>query len=243
MATFIQDIAEIVKREYTDWGNLTVVFPNRRAALYFKKELSKNLSTPQWSPSVITIEELISSFSHLQEADKLTLILKLYQSYKKVTGLTENIDRFYYWGEMLLRDFDELDKYLVNPELLFRDVSNLKEVDQYFDYLTEEQKEFLKDFWDSVEFSSPESKTRFLELWRSLFPVYQQFQKDLLQEGIAYAGMIHRSVALDADQLKSIKQIRIHRILMLVRWKSVSFTNRMWQVRTLLGCCRPIPFI
>jgi CRISPR/Cas system-associated exonuclease Cas4 (RecB family) len=202
MTTFIQDIAEAIRKDYAEWETLTVVFPNRRAALYFKKELTRNLSTPQWSPRIITIEELINSFSSLHEADKLTLILKLYQSYKKVTGLTESIDRFYYWGEMLLRDFDELDKYLIDPELLFRDVSNLKEVDQYFDYLTEEQKEFLKDFWDSVEFSSPESKSRFLELWRSLFPVYQQFQKDLLQEGIAYAGMIHRSVALDTAQLK-----------------------------------------
>lgn len=202
MASFIQDIVATIRKEYSDWGNLTVVFPNRRAALYFKKELAKNLSTPQWSPQILTIEELIQSFSPLQEAEKLTLILKLYQAYKKVTGLTETIDRFYYWGEMLLRDFDELDKYLVDAELLFRDVSNLKEVDQHFDYLTEEQKEFLKDFWSSVEFSSPESKTRFLELWKSLFPVYRQFQIDLLKEGIAYAGMIHRIVALDTEQLK-----------------------------------------
>ena len=202
MNTFIHDIAEAVRKDYADWQNLTVIFPNRRAALYFKKELLKNLSSPQWAPQIITIEELITSFSTLQEADKLTLILKLYQSYKKVTGLTENIDRFYYWGEMLLRDFDELDKYLVDAELLFRDVGNLKEVDQYFDYLTEEQKEFLKDFWETVEFSSSESKARFLELWRSLFPVYQEFQKNLLGEGIAYAGMIHRAVAMNSTQLK-----------------------------------------
>ena len=197
MKTFLQGLADTIKTDYADWEKLTVVFPNRRAALYFKRELSKNLSSPHWSPTVTTIEDFIGSFTTLQEVDKLSLILKLYQAFKKVTNSTETIDQFYYWGEMLLRDFDELDKYLVNPEFMFRDVSNLKEVDQYFDYLTEEQKGFLKDFWQSVEFSTPETKERFLALWRNLFPVYQEFQQSLLKENTAYAGMIHRTVADD----------------------------------------------
>ena len=194
MKTFLQELADTITQDYADWQNLKVVFPNRRAALYFKRELAKNLNSPRWSPAIITIEELIASYSSLQEADKFTLILQLYQAFKKVTGSSENIDQFYYWGEMLLRDFDELDKYLINAEWLFRDVGNLKEVDQYFDYLTEEQKVFLKDFWESVEFSSEETKSRFLELWRSLYPVYKEFQKSLLKDNTAYAGMIHREV-------------------------------------------------
>jgi hypothetical protein len=195
MKTFLQELADTIKQDYADWQNLKVVFPNRRTALYFKRELAKNLDSPKWSPAIITIEELISSYSSLQEADKFTLIIQLYQAFKKVTGSSENIDQFYYWGEMLMRDFDELDKYLINAEWLFRDVSNLKEVDQYFDYLTEEQKVFLKDFWESVEFSSEETKSKFLELWRSLYPVYKEFQKSLVKENTAYAGMIHREVA------------------------------------------------
>ncbi len=195
MRSFLQDIAEYVKINYTNWDNLQVVFPNRRAALYFKQELAKGANGPKWCPSIITIEELIQSYTTLQEADKFTCIVKLYHAFKKVTKSDEKIDQFYYWGEMLLRDFDELDKYMVNPELLFRDISNLKEVDQYFDYLTEEQKVFLKDFWQSVEFSTEETKNRFLSLWRNLYPVYQEFQNSLLANGTAYAGMIHRTVA------------------------------------------------
>ncbi|MCE2894956.1 MAG: PD-(D/E)XK nuclease family protein [Flammeovirgaceae bacterium] len=195
MRSFLQDIADVVKKDYPDWDRLQVVFPNRRAALYFKQELAKDLSSPKWSPTILTIEELINSYSTLQEVDKLTSIVKLYQAFKKVTGSNEKIDQFYYWGEMLLRDFDELDKYMVNAEFLFRDISNLKEVDQYFDYLTEEQKVFLKDFWQSVEFSTEETRNRFLSLWKNLYPVYKEFRESLLLNGTAYSGMIHRIVA------------------------------------------------
>lgn len=195
MKSFLQELADTVKTDYSDWDNLTVVFPNRRAALYFKEALRNDLTAPRWVPTILTIEEFIGSFSDLQEADKFTLIVKLYHSYKEVNPNTENIDRFYFWGEMLLRDFDELDKYLVNAEFLFRDVSNLKEVEEYFDYLTEEQKEYLKEFWQSVEFSTPETKQRFLNLWRSLMPVYKNFTERLQREGIGYAGMIHQQVA------------------------------------------------
>jgi CRISPR/Cas system-associated exonuclease Cas4 (RecB family) len=195
MRSFLQDIAEVVKRDYPDWEHLQIVFPNRRAALYFKQELAKGLSSPKWSPSILTIEELIFTNTTLQEVDKLTSILKLYQAFKKVTGSTEKIDQFYYWGEMLLRDFDEMDKYMVDAEFVFRDISNLKEIDQYFDYLTEEQKIFLKDFWESLEFSTEETRNRFLSLWKNLYPVYKEFRESLLQNGTAYAGLIQRLVA------------------------------------------------
>lgn len=192
MKTFLQELAETIAQDYPEWDKLTVVFPNRRAALYFKNELRRSLTGPKWVPSILTIEEFISSFSDLQVADKFNLILRLYQSYKQVNANTVGIDKFYYWGEMLLRDFEELDKYLVQAEDLFRDVSNLKEVEQYFDYLTEEQKTFLQDFWQTVEFSSPETKARFLSLWKSLLPVYKHFVERLLADGIGYEGLIHR---------------------------------------------------
>lgn len=210
MKSFLQELADQVKVEYPNWDQLTVVFPNRRAALYFKQELAKDLTTPRWAPTIITIEELIQSYSTSQEADKLELILRLYQSFRRVTGSIEKIDQFYYWGEMLLRDFDELDKYMVNAEWLFRDISNLKEVDQYFDFLTEEQKEFLKEFWQSVEFSTEETRTRFLSLWQNLYPVYVDFQTHLKKDGIAYAGMIHRDVA---EQLQKEKATTQHPVI------------------------------
>ncbi len=195
MRTFLQDVADTIVKDYPDWENLTVVFPNRRAALYFRKALTENLTTPRWAPNVLSIEEFISSFSELKEADKLSLIVSLYHAFKKVTHSEESLDHFYFWGEMLLRDFDELDKYMVNAEGLFRDLSNQKELDDYFDYLTEEQKKFLQDFWQTVSFSDSESKKSFLKLWQNLFSVYQEFRTTLLKDKKGYAGMIQREVA------------------------------------------------
>ncbi|HEY9049090.1 MAG TPA: PD-(D/E)XK nuclease family protein, partial [Ohtaekwangia sp.] len=201
MKTFIQDIAETIRQQYTDWENLTVIFPNRRAALYFRKALAENLDTPRWSPAILSVEEFIGSYSDLKEADKLSLIVVLYRVFKRVTHSEENLDHFYFWGEMLLRDFDELDKYLVNANGLFKDLSNQKELDQYFDYLTEEQKEFLVAFWQTIDFSSSASKQKFLELWQSLYPVYIAFRQQLMEEKIGYSGMIHRHVAEHIDKL------------------------------------------
>src|SRR6188768_1486569 len=131
--TFIQSIASTIATEYTSWENLTVIFPNRRAALYFRKALAEQATTPRWSPRIISIEEFISSYSDLREPDKLSLVVKLYAAFKKVTSSDEDLDRFYFWGEMLLRDFDELDKYHVHAAGIFKDLSNQKELDQYFD--------------------------------------------------------------------------------------------------------------
>jgi hypothetical protein len=195
MRTFLQEVANTIVKDYPDWENLTVVFPNRRASLYFRKALTENLTTPRWAPNVVSIEEFISSFSELKEADKLSLIVSLYRAFKKVTHSEENLDHFYFWGEMLLRDFDELDKYMVNAEGLFRDLSNQKELDDYFDYLTEEQKKFLQDFWQTVSFSDSDSKKSFLKLWQNLLGVYQEFKSTLVKDKKGYAGMIQREVA------------------------------------------------
>lgn len=107
----------------------------------------------------------------------------------------EPFDRFYFWGDMLLRDFDEVDKYLVNAPLLFRDLSQLKELDESFDFLTDEQREFLKNFWISFEEKPTGSKEEFLKVWRKLPKVYAEYVKSLKKEKLGYEGMIHREVA------------------------------------------------
>jgi CRISPR/Cas system-associated exonuclease Cas4 (RecB family) len=201
MKTFLQEIADTLRDQQASWENLTVIFPNRRATLYFRKELAKGLSSPQWSPTVLTIEEFIEQFSPLRETDKLSLVIRLFKVFQKVTGSQETIDQFYYWGEMLLRDFDELDKNLVNAEMLFRDLRNQKELDSYFDYLTEEQKKYLLDFWHTLDPATSENKKAFLEVWERLYPVYTEFRRQLQQDRLAYSGMMHREVAESIDSI------------------------------------------
>lgn len=195
MKPFLKELAEDIISNNLQLDKLTIVFPNRRAALFFNKYLTESLSNPSWSPRLLSIEEFFSGLSDLQEPDRLSLIFRLYKVYTSVLKNEEPFDQFYFWGEMLLRDFDEVDKYLIDAQLLFKDLSQLKELDETFDYLTEEQKDFLKQFWTGFEEKPSLSKDEFLKIWRKLPEVYTRFTKALRKESLGYEGMIHREVA------------------------------------------------
>jgi hypothetical protein len=200
---FLKEVAESILKAYPRPEVLTLVFPNRRAAIYFQKYFSDSLLKPSWAPRLITIEEFFSHQCNLNQPDHLSLIFRLYQVYQTVMGTQEPFDRFYFWGEMLLRDFEEVDKYLVNASQLFKDLSKLKELDESFDYLTEEQKQFLKDFWLHFEEKPSSNKEEFLKIWRKLPKIYASFSKSLKKDGLAYEGMIHREVAGNIKDLKT----------------------------------------
>ncbi|MCI0750632.1 MAG: PD-(D/E)XK nuclease family protein, partial [Flammeovirgaceae bacterium] len=202
MKAFLQELAEkLYQEKHPD--QFTLVFPNRRAAFYFRKYFAKLLDRPVFSPTLITIEEFIGRFSTLKVPDKLELIYRLYKSYYQALGKpdligAEPFDQFYFWGEMLLRDFDEVDKYMVNAKLLFTDLSKQKELDSRFDFLTPEQIEYLKSFWDNFDHTK-EFKQKFLNVWQRLPEVYQLFRNQLLEENLAYEGLVHRIVAEKFD--------------------------------------------
>lgn len=202
MNSFLHELANKYAAE-PKLDEFTFIFPNRRAALYFQHFLSQSLARPQWAPAILSIEEFFRKESLLNEPDRLTLIHKLYHVYGAVVNLDESFDRFFFWGDMLLRDFDELDKYMVNGPQLFKDLSKIKELDETFDYLTEEQKEFLQSFWLHFEEKPSQTKEQFLHLWRRLPKVYSEYAKALKKEGLGYEGMIHREVA-DKIQKKGL---------------------------------------
>ncbi|MBX2910919.1 MAG: PD-(D/E)XK nuclease family protein [Cyclobacteriaceae bacterium] len=197
MQPFLKDIAQKIAAR-PNLGGLTIVFPNRRAALFFQKYLSEGLARPTWSPRLVSIESFFSSLSELREPDRLSLIHRLYRVYNEVMGSEEPFDRFYFWGDMLLRDFDEVDKYMVDAPLMFRDLSKLKELDESFDFLTEGQRGFLKGFWANFEEKPAGSKESFLKVWRKLPKVYATYVKSLKKEKLGYEGMVHREVAVKA---------------------------------------------
>jgi hypothetical protein len=195
MTPFLKELAERMVLEHPKLDELTFIFPNRRAALYFENYLARALKKPQWAPALFSIEEFFKRNSSLREPDKLTLIFRLYQVYTAVLNNNESFDRFYFWGEMLLRDFDEIDKYLVNAPQLFKDLSKIKELDETFDYLTDEQKAFLRDFWMHFSDKPSATKEEFLFMWKKLPKVYSEFTKALKKDSLGYEGLIHRDVA------------------------------------------------
>jgi len=176
-------------------SDLTLVFPNRRGGVFFTNYLNSLITKPLISPEIITINELFSSLSTLHVPDRLSLIFRLYKVYRESTRSNELFDDFYFWGEMLISDFDQVDKYLVNAGELFTNVTDLKEIDERFDTLQTGERERLGNFWKTL---SDKEKTpnqqEFIRLWEDLNGVYQKLKASLLNEGLAYEGMLYRGV-------------------------------------------------
>lgn len=204
MKPFLLELAQKLLEDHPRPDEVTVVFPNRRAALYFRKYLGLTLQKPAFAPRIFTIEDFIGNFSEWRVPDKLELVHKLYQSYVELTHANEPFDQFYFWGDMLLRDFDELDKYLIQPQLLFRDLRNQKELDAHFDFLNEEQKKFLTNFWGGFDESKGQYRSNFMSIWNLLPGVYEAFRSRLQKEGLAYEGMLQRMVAEKVSDLTAM---------------------------------------
>ncbi|HEY3388588.1 MAG TPA: hypothetical protein VGK38_03385, partial [Prolixibacteraceae bacterium] len=196
MKGFLKQVAShLFETHGNNISQLTLVFPNRRGGVFFTNYLNSLVTIPLISPQIITINELFSSLSPLHVPDRLSLIFRLYKVYRELTGTNELFDDFYFWGEMLIGDFDQVDKYLVNASDLFTNVTDLKEIDARFDSLQEDERERLGDFWKTL---SDKDKTpnqqEFIRLWEDLNGVYEKLRSSLLSEGFAYEGMLYREV-------------------------------------------------
>ena len=208
MESFLKHIATDLYSRYGDKiSELCVVFPNRRASLYFKKYLSELSNKPMWSPETTTINELMQEISGLTIADNIKLLFELYRIYKKAKKSEESFDDFYFWGEMMLNDFDDIDKYLVNPEDIFKNLKSLKSIQDQFNYLSDEQIEAIQQFWQSFDLEKQrDHQDDFISIWNVLLEIYQQLNKKLNELGIAYEGMIYRTVA---EKIKGNEKIHL----------------------------------
>lgn len=201
MDRFLEQCAKYILNKHAhELQDICLVFPNRRSGVFFTAYLHRLIEKPVISPCVTTISELISGSSPFYSADKLLLVSLLYEEFKKHTGTRETFDEFYFWGEILLNDFQDTDRYLVKANDLFTTISDLKTIDSIFDYLTDEQKKALEDFWGSL--AKPDRKEfekRYISLWEKLYPVYTGFREILEEKKLAYGGMADRWVAEHLD--------------------------------------------
>jgi len=190
---------DLLKRFGTKLAELTIVFPSRRARLFFNQYLYEEVNHPLWSPQYVSIDELFESVSLYRPADLIQLTGDLYQSYSSVYNihsekpLTETLDEFFFFGEILLNDFDDIDKNLANPKLLFSNLQDLDRLKDDFSHLSENQKEALSHFQNIFIEESP-LKTAFASIWNLLGEVYTTFQENLRLQGVAYPGMLMREV-------------------------------------------------
>lgn len=196
MKPFLYQVATLFYQQYgAEIHRLAFVFPNRRSGLFFQKYLSEISEKPLFSPSILTINDLFMQLSGKHPADKIQMLFRLYELYKQRSGSSESFDEFIYWGEMLLNDFDDIDKYMVDARMLFRNVSDLKSLDDDFNYLSPEQVQAIRSFWSSFypKGDSP-NQQHFLELWEILYDLYAGLRTSLAKDGCGYDGMIFREV-------------------------------------------------
>lgn len=196
MKPFLYQVATLFYQQYgAEIHRLAFVFPNRRAGLFFQKYLSEISEKPLFSPSILTINDLFMQLSGKHPADKIQMLFRLYELYKQRSGSSESFDEFIYWGEMLLNDFDDIDRYMVDARMLFRNVSDLKSLDDDFNYLSPEQVQAIRSFWSSFypKGDSP-NQQHFLELWEILYDLYAGLRTSLAKDGCGYDGMIFREV-------------------------------------------------
>jgi hypothetical protein len=197
MEYFLENIARSL---YTEYGNTLnhhcLVFPNRRAGLYFMKYLASRIQKPVWLPAIYTVNELFRSFSSFQTCSGELLLFELYKVYINLKKSAESFDDFYFWGDMILDDFDDIDKYLVNADQLFRNVLDIKNIDQQFGGLTGSQAEIVKRFWVNFNPEKPtREKTEFIGIWSILNDLYRRFRDSLSAKNLAYEGMLFRDIA------------------------------------------------
>lgn len=208
MQKFLQLVAADLWQRYGESvGELKVILPNERTRVFLNDALSQVAGRAIWSPEFLSIDSLMVSLSGLERMDSIGAITLLYKVYSEIYSAggreAESFDSFYRWGEVLLNDFDAVDKYLIDADMLFANVADLKDVDaDLADYLGEEGLAIVKRFWREfdAERRSSKHKAEFLNIWRTLLPTYKAFRQRLAEQNVGYTGMIYRSAA-DAIRL------------------------------------------
>lgn len=194
MKTFLQLVAhDIYQKLGSNLSKVAIVFPNKRASLFFNEYLAKESVDPIWAPSYHSISDLLQSLSSLQVADDIRLITTLYKVFQLHTDSKETLDDFYFWGELLLSDFDDADKNLVDTKSLFSNIQALREIMDDYEFIDEDQEKAIHTFFTNFSLEKRTIlKERFISLWDELGNIYTDFNASLLADNLAYEGMLYR---------------------------------------------------
>lgn len=206
MQTFLQLVAQdLYQKIGNDLSRVAIVFPNKRASLFFNEYLAMQSDRPIWSPAYVSISELFRQLSPWKSGDPIRLVCELYKVFREETRSEETLDDFYFWGELLISDFDDVDKNLVDADRLFSNLQDLKNIMDDYDFLDSEQEEAIRQFFQNFSIERrTQLKEKFISLWDKLGDIYHHYRRNLEELGIAYEGMMYRYVMeeLQSDKLK-----------------------------------------
>ena len=211
MQPFLQLVAhDLYTKIGNDLSRTVLVFPNKRANLFFNEYLAEESDQPIWSPAAMSISDLLQKLSVQKTGDPIRLVCELYKVFKEETESRETLDDFYFWGELLISDFDDVDKNMVDADKLFSNLQDLKNLMDDYEFLDEEQEEAIRQFFQNFSIERrTELKEKFISLWDKLGIIYHRYREKLAELGIAYEGMLYRNVIeqLDTDRLKYDKYV------------------------------------
>ncbi|MBQ6688216.1 MAG: PD-(D/E)XK nuclease family protein [Bacteroidales bacterium] len=203
MTPFLKQVAEhYYKVEALE--RMCFVFPNRRSMVFFKKYLCEAVASdsgrPVIAPQMVTVSDFFCSRSEAVAADRVTLLVMLYDCYRELNPVAESLDDFIFWGDVILGDFNDVDKYLADPRQIFTNVADLKNLQDDFEYLTENQRKAIEAFaghfkegsMGRARGKSKDVRESFLQIWNIMLPMYEKFKKNLAGQGLAYEGMLYR---------------------------------------------------
>lgn len=203
MHSFLRNTAQKIIQTYPELQNLVLVLPNRRAGLFFTKHLGTLIDKPTWMPEIKTIEDVFYQYAGQRPSDDLTLIFELYKVYQTLHPEPETFDRFYFWGEMILKDFNDVDQFMAEAKKLYLYLYEIKEIESDLSFLTEQQIALIRQFWDSFQNQGRGHQEKFLKFWQILYPLYDALKASLNVSGMAYSGMLYRKVAEKLDGIET----------------------------------------
>ena len=226
MKAFLREVAEHYYAQGTQkLEQMCFIFPNRRSLVFWRKYLSEIVAAdpggrPFTAPGLYTINDFFYALAGSTPTSRVSLLLELYRCYSALReehGMApEPLDDFIFWGDVILSDFGEIDKYLVDPDSLYRNISDLKNIQDDFSDLSEEQvraiRQFISHFRQEgrltvdLDSSNPSVKAGFLKIWQLMQPLYHRFRESLMEKGMSYEGMVYRRLAgrLDSESVVDI---------------------------------------
>ena len=208
MKPFLKQVADL----YYSTGRISgrcFIFPNRRAMVFFRKHLADAVAADQEArpflmPEMLTINDFFHKSLGIHPSDKVRLLLALYEGYCAMNPAAESLDEFVFWGDVILGDFDDVDKYLVDPKQIFTNIKDYKDIQDSLSYLTETQRKaveaLVNHFKDRsgllvAESGKADVKSRFLLIWNILCDLYFRYREVLASNEMAYEGMVYRTLA------------------------------------------------
>ena len=205
MNSFLSLIAADMLAHFSnDMRDVMVVFPGKRAGMFLSRELAALSDKPVWTPQYCLMNDLFQSLTNIQIADPLEAICQLHSVMQEVLGedYTETLDEFWSWGEVLMADFDDIDKHLANAQAIFTNIADQERL-KNLDYLDDNQRETLERFFGHFSLqNSTRLQEKFLQTWDHMFEIYTRLHERLLAEGKLWEGALYRLVVeqMEADE-------------------------------------------